>query len=144
VCRYLSLPRVSTSLYRTRRALGTPNTILMTCGNPRNEWGRNGEEMHVFWRFSRPGYRDTGRPCPFRCFLRLLFSAGKWSIFPCTNSDFGVLWLVELVWTRATTPCSWICILWLRKNSLFSSSKWLSRIAVAPPYCVLFAPLAFP
>jgi hypothetical protein len=92
--------------------LGPPNTVHMTWGNPRikrwpKQW-RNTSVLEVSVIPTHDTGSDTTRTCSYGCTL-------KWLSFPHTDIVFVVLWVFELVWTGATTPWSWICILWLWK-----------------------------
>jgi hypothetical protein len=63
---------------------------------------------HNFCRVVRPDGMAGLWPSPWS--LKLLMCMVFWLPFPHANSDLSVLWLVGLVWTRATTPWSWIFI----------------------------------
>jgi hypothetical protein len=96
--------------------LGPPNTVWLG-GTLGSSGGQNSEEMRWFWRFLSFSTHDMGsdttRMRPYGCSLKSPMSAVKLSSFPHMDSVFIILRLVELVWTRATTPFSWICILGL-------------------------------
>jgi hypothetical protein len=69
---------------------------------------------------------------------------GILELYPHTNTDLGVLQLIGLVWTRATTPCMVLDLHFeFMEKFTFPLLKCLSLVPATPPYYVLFAPLAF-
>jgi hypothetical protein len=84
--------------------LRPPNTVHMN-------WETLGSSNAPNRAFMSPPVGDTGSSAAgYACPLSTLYPVVKWVSFPHTDSDFGIIPLVQLVWTRPTTPWYWSCI----------------------------------